>query len=179
MVGSKYLGCTRYTNSVTKLTFKLDRNAANATSKEDWKQLFNSVGLFGKHQVTVSVGFADSWYMDTDVGPDGGKNFSFVALPVVSSSIGLLIVLLLLCYFLKEAANTGIIRDPYAPLRPDGSAAFSLARVQMAYQNSNRDHRNDTLCPSRIEPKSPINCSILLLIGLNCVSASHGFPIET
>jgi hypothetical protein len=134
MVGSTYLGSLLDPNGTEELQFKLDRDATDSTSKKNWKRLFNAVWLSGKSQVSVSVGFPEGWYMETDVGPwKGGRTFSFVALPVVWASIGFLIVLLLLCYFLKEAANTDIIRDPYLSRRPDGSAAFSLARVQMAF----------------------------------------------
>jgi len=134
MVGSKYLLSMTSSNSVEKLVFKLDRDADDATSKESWKQLFSSVGLFGK-PVVVSVGFAGSWVMETDVHPGkDGKRFSFVTVPVNAFTIIVFVfIVIVLLVFFKSAAGTWIIRDPYAPLRPDGDAAFSLARTQMAF----------------------------------------------
>ena len=135
MVGSKYLRSTFGANNTEKLVFKLDRDAADATSKENWKQLFNSVGMFQNRNVSVSIGLPGSWQMETDVRPwRQGKAFSFVTVPINAISIcGLIMVLAVLALFWYQAANTDIIRDPYAALRPDGKAPFSLARTQMAF----------------------------------------------
>lgn len=135
MVGSTFLRPMYSSNKVERLLFKLDRDAADPVSRDSWKQLFNSVGLFGKQRVSVSVGFPDSRPMRTEVRSQGkGDPFYFVTVPINGFSVfGFVFIAIVLFFFVRSAAKTGIIREHFAPLRPDGNATFSLARTQMAF----------------------------------------------
>ncbi len=135
LIGCTMLFDTTGDDNTHELIFKLDRDATNTSSKDHWNQLFSSLPFFESQRVDVSVGIADGWVMQSDVGLEKDQDhFSFVVVPLDGSSIaGLVVIAAMLLALLALASATDILRDPYGPLRPDGRAAFSLARTQMAF----------------------------------------------
>ncbi len=118
-------------NDLHQLKFTLTRHENN---KETWKKLLTPAFRFTPVPVEVSVGFAGGRFMPTDIMPHAKwQEFSLEIIPQGRFWAGFIIILLALFIFIFLAYKTEIIRDTQAPLRPDGTAPFSLARLQMAF----------------------------------------------
>src|SRR5262249_5240119 len=129
---------TKDFHSYHMLRFVLRRNTSN---REAWKGLLNGFSWNGR-PVKLSVGFEKGDPMYTWVqkekppanSPDAKdvKTFTLVVLPHSSTIIAAVLFLIAVATFLWLVKATEILQDVNAPLRPDGKAPYSLARLQMA-----------------------------------------------
>lgn len=103
-------------------------------SNDAWARLLDRPEW--SREVSVSIGFEDLAPVTTNIRTDTSLNaaMSLQIIPIDPWTIAGAIVLIgSLGIFFGLAANTDLIRDTGAPLKPDGRHPFSLSRSQMAF----------------------------------------------
>jgi hypothetical protein len=171
--------------AVTHLRFVLVRQVGgidNDDLNRAWLRLLEHPhGM--NHSLKVSVGFPNGVAMMTNVDPVGNKDvpanqLNLVLMPMLGSTICLILVGALLALFCFLAYRTDVLRDNLAPTRADGKRIVSLARSQMAFWTFLIVGAYLFLLLVTREPFS-FNSSVLALLGISAGTAIGSAFIDT